>query len=275
MWSEPLFEKDALGREMAILLMDTQGNFDSETTLTQNATVFAISSLLSSILIFNVMKTIGEDMLQFFQLFASYAIKATGNDIQNTREDFQRLIFLIRDLDFCDYQYGYYDDHSKPQNQYRNLKKDKLDPNPQKQADEVRLTHQHIHQLYPHIGLYALPDPGKDLRRYGRLDNLDPEFRHHLQEFVKLMLTSRYACKRIGGIEVNIKKFQISVFRFGTFMGNLDFRFEKFGIVGRRVFFFCASCFQTLHFPDPISCSKTHFEYKGLLFHFKKHCECN
>ncbi len=60
MWFEPfIIKKD--GPEVVLLLMDTQGSFDSETTMRGNAIVFALSTLLSSLIIFNVKERVSED----------------------------------------------------------------------------------------------------------------------------------------------------------------------------------------------------------------------
>lgn len=49
MWSRPFFRAMADGEEVAVLLMDTQGTFDNETSMKGNCTVFALSTLLSSV----------------------------------------------------------------------------------------------------------------------------------------------------------------------------------------------------------------------------------
>lgn len=49
MWSEPFVYKLDNGKEVAVLLMDTQGAFDSEYTVRDTATVFALSTMTSSI----------------------------------------------------------------------------------------------------------------------------------------------------------------------------------------------------------------------------------
>ena len=49
MWSEP-FMKSVSGssEKIAVLLMDTQGMFDNETTMTLTAQIFGLSTLVSS-----------------------------------------------------------------------------------------------------------------------------------------------------------------------------------------------------------------------------------
>lgn len=49
MWSEPFFRKiSSYPEEIAILLMDTQGMFDNETTMSLTARIFGLSTLISS-----------------------------------------------------------------------------------------------------------------------------------------------------------------------------------------------------------------------------------
>jgi len=72
MWSEPYFLPRENGEEVAILLVDTQGMFDHETTVGLTAAIFGLSTLLSSYQIYNVDKRIQEDNLQQLALFSEY-----------------------------------------------------------------------------------------------------------------------------------------------------------------------------------------------------------
>lgn len=76
MWSEP-FVVNVDGREVCILLMDTQGNFDDKTSTHHNAVVFAFSALISSVMIWNEMRDVSDDILQFFQCFLGFAKMAS------------------------------------------------------------------------------------------------------------------------------------------------------------------------------------------------------
>ena len=60
------------GEKLAVLLMDTQGMFDNETTMTLTAQIFGLSTLVSSFQIYNVDKRIQEDNLQHLALFSEY-----------------------------------------------------------------------------------------------------------------------------------------------------------------------------------------------------------
>lgn len=68
MWSEVFLHDYEDGRKVAIILLDTQGAFDSQSTVRDCATVFALSTMLSSVQIFNLSQNIQEDDLQHLQV---------------------------------------------------------------------------------------------------------------------------------------------------------------------------------------------------------------
>lgn len=68
MWSEVFLHDYSDGRKVAIILLDTQGAFDSQSTVRDCATVFALSTMLSSVQIFNLSQNIQEDDLQHLQV---------------------------------------------------------------------------------------------------------------------------------------------------------------------------------------------------------------
>ncbi|KAG8228439.1 hypothetical protein J437_LFUL003916 [Ladona fulva] len=97
-WSEVFLAKlPNTKEEAAVLLMDTQGAFDSQSTVRDCATVFALSTMTSSVQVYNLSQNIQEDDLQHLQLFTEYgrlALQDSGDT------PFQRLQFLVRDWSF-------------------------------------------------------------------------------------------------------------------------------------------------------------------------------
>ncbi|XP_072485550.1 atlastin-1 isoform X5 [Notamacropus eugenii] len=71
-WSEVFLINKPGGKTVAVLLMDTQGTFDSQSTLRDSATVFALSTMISSIQVYNLSQNVQEDDLQHLQLFTEY-----------------------------------------------------------------------------------------------------------------------------------------------------------------------------------------------------------
>jgi len=76
MWSTPHIlprtNNDGTKENIAVLLVDTQGMFDHETTMGLTAAIFGLSTLLSSYQIYNVDKRIQEDHLQQLAMFSEY-----------------------------------------------------------------------------------------------------------------------------------------------------------------------------------------------------------
>lgn len=96
-WSDVFLHKlETTGEKLAIILMDTQGLFDSETSHTDNAKIFALGSLISSVEIFNLFSNIQEDHLQYLQFATEFAKSAAKDNSENDSKPFQKLLFLIR-----------------------------------------------------------------------------------------------------------------------------------------------------------------------------------
>lgn len=90
-----LYTDTKTGKEIGILIMDTQGLFDNDTTQLNNSRIFALTTLLSSIQVLNLFNRVQEDELQYLQFATEYARYAV-NDSSDSKP-FQKLIFLIRD----------------------------------------------------------------------------------------------------------------------------------------------------------------------------------
>lgn len=87
--------------------MDTQGSFDHQSTVHDCATIFALSTLLSSVQIFNLSGQIQEDNLNYLRLFTEYANLAKDEN-QESQAPFQKLLFLVRDWPHPrEHSYGY------------------------------------------------------------------------------------------------------------------------------------------------------------------------
>ncbi|KAL4102614.1 hypothetical protein PRIC1_006358 [Phytophthora ramorum] len=80
MWETPFIRKSQSGEDIAVFLIDTQGMFDSETSQMLTASIFGLSTLLSSYQIYNVDKRVQEDNLQHLALFTEYGRMALFGD---------------------------------------------------------------------------------------------------------------------------------------------------------------------------------------------------
>ncbi|CAK8698143.1 unnamed protein product [Clavelina lepadiformis] len=97
LWNKPYFITSAGGTKITVLLMDTQGAFDRDGNQLSND-IFAFSTLLSSVQIYNIHHHINENHLQPLSVFSLYA--AEKSKLSGRKLDvapFQKLLFVVRD----------------------------------------------------------------------------------------------------------------------------------------------------------------------------------
>ncbi|KAH9418939.1 atlastin GTPase [Dermatophagoides pteronyssinus] len=193
MWSEPFIVRTEDNKEVAVILMDTQGAFDSEYTIKDSATVFALSTMTSSIQVFNIMHNLQEDNLQVLEIFLEYGRLA----LESVHEKpFQKLVFLIRDWSYpYEHPYGFDGGHRLLE------KKLELKDTMPEQLQRVR---RKIRECFKEIGCFLMPHPGSNVATAqnfdGRLDDYHPDFANHLRQFVPSLLSqNKIIPKEIGG----------------------------------------------------------------------------
>jgi atlastin len=108
-WNDLFLYDTANGDKLAILLIDTQGLFDSNTSPADNSRIFALGTLISSVQIFNLAQNIQEDQLNYLQLATNFAqiLRQRDETLSEDEKPFQNFIFLMRDWSSKkDYDYG-------------------------------------------------------------------------------------------------------------------------------------------------------------------------
>ncbi|CAG0884147.1 unnamed protein product [Darwinula stevensoni] len=90
-WDELFTVRLADGKDACILLMDTEGTFDCEESLAHSVTVFALSTLLSSVQIYNLKDNIHMDDLLHLQTSGKQR-----DDVKKVKEDIK---YCFRKLD--------------------------------------------------------------------------------------------------------------------------------------------------------------------------------
>lgn len=199
MWSELFLHDMPNGEKIAIALMDTQGAFDSQSTVKECATVFALSTMLSSVLIFNVSQNIQEDDLQHLQLFTEYGRLALAD---SGKKPFQRLQFLVRDWSF-----PYEADYGAAGG--AKILKNRLEIS-DKQHPELQSLRKHISSCFDEIACFLMPHPGLTVATNpkfdGRLSDATPEFRSALKDLIPMLLgPENLIIKKINGQTVKAR----------------------------------------------------------------------
>ncbi|MGH0185402.1 UNVERIFIED_CONTAM: hypothetical protein FKN15_018102 [Acipenser sinensis] len=176
------FHRRACCVSVAVLLMDTQGTFDSQSTLRDSATVFALSTMISSM-----------------QLFTEYGRLAME---ETFLKPFQSMIFLVRDWSFP-YEFPYGQDGGM-----RFLEKRlKISEN---QHEELQNVRKHIHSCFTNISCFLLPHPGLKVATNpnfdGRLKEIDGEFIRNLKVLVPWLLSPQNLdVKEINGNNITCR----------------------------------------------------------------------
>ncbi|GMT02222.1 hypothetical protein PENTCL1PPCAC_24396, partial [Pristionchus entomophagus] len=202
MWGEPILIKAASGEKLAVVLMDTQGAFDSQSTYQQCTTIFTLSTIVSSLQIYNVVDAIQEDALQNLTLFVKYGQMAM-EQMKQFGTPFQTLCYCVRDFKAPqEYPFGneggqkYMEDVL---NTYAG------------QPDELRLTRDLLSKSFSNLLCYLLPYPGMKVaeRRSfkGDVRDIRSEFREEVRKMAESLLSpTALQPKIINGKPVTCKK---------------------------------------------------------------------
>ncbi|RXM97406.1 Atlastin-2 [Acipenser ruthenus] len=198
--------------KVAVLLIDTQGAFDSQSTIKDCATVFALSTMTSSVQVYNLSQNIQEDDLQHLQLFTEYGRLAME---EIYKKPFQTLMFLIRDWSYP-YEHSYGLDGGKSFLEKRLQVK-------QNQHEELQNVRKHVHSCFSKIACFLLPHPGLKVATNpnfdGRLNavvgnidmhlffpDIDDEFKKELENLVPILLApENLVVKEISGSKVTCR----------------------------------------------------------------------
>uniref|UniRef100_A0A4W3IKN2 Atlastin-1 n=1 Tax=Callorhinchus milii TaxID=7868 RepID=A0A4W3IKN2_CALMI len=195
-WSEVFLVDIPSGEKVAVLLMDTQGTFDSQSTIRDSATVFALSTMISSMQVYNLSQNIQEDDLQHLQLFTEYGRLAMEETFQ---KPFQSLIFLVRDWSFP-YEFNYGLDGGTKFLE----KRLKISEN---QHEELQNVRKHIYSCFTNISCFLMPHPGLKVATNpnfdGRLKEVDEDFIIQLKVLVPwLLCAENLEVKEINGNKI-------------------------------------------------------------------------
>jgi atlastin len=194
MWSEPHFIQRKSGEHLAVILVDTQGMFDNETTMALTASIFGLSTLLSSYQIYNVDKRIQEDNLQQLALFSEYARMAmsTHNDAEEESltsidKPFQQIEFLVRDWQNFEEE----DDLAEMEREMEEYLEKVV---AERDAKDLQDTREQILTCFQTVSCYGLVHPGMEVtkKKYsGDISAMDETF---------LKLVDRY-CSKVFDVE--------------------------------------------------------------------------
>uniref|UniRef100_A0A7N9ALJ8 Atlastin-2-like n=1 Tax=Mastacembelus armatus TaxID=205130 RepID=A0A7N9ALJ8_9TELE len=195
-WSEVFVVEKPDGCKVAVLLIDTQGAFDSQSTIKDCATLFALSTMTSSVQVYNLSQNVQEDDLQHLQV----SISLQGAYL--LLNSLWTLMFLIRDWSYpYEHPYGLEGGQSFLEKRLQ-VK--------QNQHEELQNVRKHIHSCFSNIRCFLLPHPGLKVATNpqfdGRLRDIDEDFKKELVTLIPTLLSPENLVeKEIGGVKITCR----------------------------------------------------------------------
>lgn len=209
LWSDFFLHTKSDGEKVAVVIVDTQGLFDNRTTPFQNTSIFALTTILSSIEILNLSQQIQEDHLHYLMFATEYARFAKRDE--DSQKPFQKLLFLIRDWS-SDEEYKFGVEGGKRYLEYA-LTVDAT------QNEELKSVRTFIQQTFDDLQCSLLPFPGKlvTAKGNGSWILMDEDFRKVLKKFIEdLMKPENLIVKKIEGSKLNGSQTKECIKRFFT-----------------------------------------------------------
>lgn len=181
LWSTPFVFIDQAGRKVGVLLMDTQGAWDDTMTKAQSATIFGLTALLSSKLIYNIQNRIEEDKLENLDYICTFA-QTVCSELPGSDAPFGHLELLVRD--WANYEDGF--TSAQCLEQMREHQQDHL--NPDKVPEDAKPRVERLASTFRTIGSFGLTHPGLKVTKpafTGEIAHIDGDFMHLLNMFVE------------------------------------------------------------------------------------------
>ena len=236
MWSDPYFLPRGEDETIAVLLVDTQGMFDHETTVGLTAAIFGLSTLLSSYQIYNVDKRVQEDNLQQLALFSEYGRMALEAEAKTHKDDekergrapFQKIEFLVRDWQNFDTE-----DESDVDGMEAEMTSYLDHVLAERDASDLKETREQIHSCFEEVSCFMMTHPG-----FAVIKN---KYEGDVNKIERLFLTllDRY-CQRVFDTTgqdgsaprlqpKTVRGWELSAVELGTYIKSYAQMFEQIG----------------------------------------------
>lgn len=199
------------GHATAVILIDTQGIFDTQLDIESTTALFGLSTLISSYQIYNLDKRIQEDNLQYLALFSEFATVVTKVLKGTTNlKPFQHINLLVRDWQ----NFTEIDNNIKRSNDAKNYLEDVFSMNGK--TNDLIDTRDHILKCYSNISCTLLPHPGYNVSE-GMYNGISDDIRN-----IFLVCVNQYSkdikesieCKKIMGRTILINEISTYIAKY-------------------------------------------------------------
>eukprot|EP00419_Tripos_fusus_P075952 CAMPEP_0172878022 /NCGR_PEP_ID=MMETSP1075-20121228/108503_1 /TAXON_ID=2916 /ORGANISM="Ceratium fusus, Strain PA161109" /LENGTH=638 /DNA_ID=CAMNT_0013729709 /DNA_START=10 /DNA_END=1926 /DNA_ORIENTATION=+ len=178
LWSRP-FILPFDGRNIAVLLMDTQGAWDGAMTKEQNATIFGLTSLMAAKLICNTQNMLTDDKIDAIDYFTTFA-QAACTGLHDEGSPFGHLEFVVRDWPWYEKSSDYEKCKAMSEKHLHTLMHSELEGRKE--------TSDRLSECFRKISCFCLPHPGLCVLEpdfQGEFDEISSDFFQLLDEFTR------------------------------------------------------------------------------------------
>lgn len=193
-WDD-VFLYDNPSGKVAILVMDTQGLFEPDMPSSVNTKIIGLSTLISSIQVFNIKGYIQENDLEYLEMTTKFTKlvqdqMAKSGQSDSTIRPFQKMIFLLRDWEDDQVEFGFEggEDH-KREILARKTK-----------SSEAMNVRKNIEKAFESISFFLMPKPGDEANITG-FNGSFGQLKSEFVENMKILIESIFAPKNL-----NLKK---------------------------------------------------------------------
>lgn len=206
-WSDVFLYDAQNGEKVAIFIMDTQGLFDLtisdlRSPAEENAIIFLLTTLVSSIQIINLRERLQEVQISYLQTAIDLAKLVKNHQERAHWKPLQNLVYLFRDSFDDDFDFGFAGGESYCESFFETTSK----------PFSSILNLINMKSSFDKFSCFLLPYPGRNVTRKnfkGQWSVLHPDFIEQLKTLIESLLSpEKLAKKSILGKELTATEFR-------------------------------------------------------------------
>ena len=194
-WNKPYVIRQSNGEKMCVLLMDTQGLWDRHTGNEFNCSIFGLSCLLSSYVIFNQKNDMNTNELKQFSVLTKFS-----KEVSKMGKPFQHLDILLRDYA------GYGRNHDTQKG--IEMSKERL-KEMQSGGIEAPIA-KGIAECFSEFDVFSFPTPGEDVMDLyydGTIGDIKPLFMRMMSYYINRIIQGEIKPRVMGDVCITGRNF--------------------------------------------------------------------
>ena len=195
-WNKPYVIRQSNGEKMCVLIMDTQGLWDPYTGNEFNCSIFGLSCLLSSYVIFNQKNDMNTNELKQFSVLTKFS-----KEVSKMGKPFQHLDILLRD-------FGGYSRKRNDVEKGIEMSKERL-KRMQSGGVEAPIA-KGIAECFSEFDVFSFPTPGEDVMdsEYdGTISVIKPQFMRMMSYYIDRIIQGGIKPRVMGDVKITGRNF--------------------------------------------------------------------